>query len=56
MDSISDRYSFERDRKRDVIMLEAGIVTVRITAERMKQEPEQEAVGCWRSWRPPEAA
>lgn len=39
----SDRYSFERDRKRDVIMLEAGIVTVRITAERMKQEPEQEA-------------
>lgn len=39
----SDRHSFERDRKRDVIMLEAGIVTVRITDERMKQEPEQEA-------------
>jgi hypothetical protein len=39
----SDRHSFERDRKRDVIMLEAGIVTVRITEERMKQEPETEA-------------
>lgn len=39
----SDRDSFERDRKRDVVMLEAGIVTVRITDERMKQEPEQEA-------------
>jgi very-short-patch-repair endonuclease len=39
----SDRDSFERDRKRDAIMLEAGIVTVRITEERMKQEPEQEA-------------
>jgi hypothetical protein len=38
-----DRDSFERDRKRDVIMLEAGIVTVRITDQRMKQEPEQEA-------------
>jgi Protein of unknown function (DUF559) len=38
-----DRYSFERDRKRDVVMLEAGIVTVRITDERMKQEPEDEA-------------
>jgi hypothetical protein len=39
----SDRDSFERDRKRDAIMLETGIVTVRITEERMKQEPEQEA-------------
>ena len=38
-----DRDSFEGDRKRDVIMLEAGIVTVRITDERMKQEPEPEA-------------
>ncbi len=39
----SDRDSFERDRRRDVVMLEAGIVTVRITDERMKQEPEEEA-------------
>ncbi len=39
----SDRGSFEHDRKRDVIMLEAGVLTVRITDERMKQEPEQEA-------------
>lgn len=38
-----DRDSFERDRKRDAIMLEAGIVTVRITDERMKHEPLQEA-------------
>ena len=39
----SDRDSFERDRKRDVVMLEAGYVTVRITDERMKHEPEPEA-------------
>ena len=39
----SDRHSFERDRKRDVVMLAAGVVTVRITDERMKREPEQEA-------------
>jgi hypothetical protein len=39
----SDRDSFERDRRRDVVMLEAGIVTVRITDERMKHEAEQEA-------------
>jgi hypothetical protein len=39
----SDRGSFERDRKRDAVMLAEGIVTVRITEERMKQEPEQEA-------------
>jgi very-short-patch-repair endonuclease len=39
----SDRDSFEGDRKRDVVMLAAGIVTVRITDERMKQEPEAEA-------------
>jgi Transcriptional regulator, AbiEi antitoxin/Protein of unknown function (DUF559) len=39
----SDRDSFERDRRRDVIMLAAGIVTVRITDERMKHEGEQEA-------------
>lgn len=38
-----DRQSFERDRKRDVVMLAAGVATVRITDERMKQEPEQEA-------------
>jgi hypothetical protein len=39
----SDRDSFERDRKRDVVMLAADYVTVRITDERMKLEPEQEA-------------
>ena len=39
----SDRDSFERDRKRDVVMLAIGVVTVRITRERMKQEPEEEA-------------
>jgi hypothetical protein len=39
----SDRDSFERDRRRDVVMLEAGIVTARITDERMKNEAEQEA-------------
>jgi hypothetical protein len=39
----SDRDSFERDRKRDVVMLEADIVTARITDERMKYEAEQEA-------------
>lgn len=38
-----DRGSFERDRKRDVVMLEAGIVTVRITDERMKHDAEEEA-------------
>jgi hypothetical protein len=39
----SDRDSFERDRKRDVVMLAAGFITARITDERMKQEPEEEA-------------
>jgi hypothetical protein len=38
-----DRDSFERDRKRDVIMLEANIVTVRITDERMNHDAEEEA-------------
>ncbi|MGN6170509.1 MAG: DUF559 domain-containing protein [Solirubrobacteraceae bacterium] len=38
-----DRDSFERDRKRDVVTLEAGYVTVRITDERMKHEAEEEA-------------
>jgi len=39
----SDRDTFERDRKRDVVMLAADYVTVRITSERMHQQPEQEA-------------
>jgi len=39
----SDRDSFGRDRNRDTIMLVAGYVTVRITEDRMKQNPEQEA-------------
>ncbi|MBV9607643.1 MAG: hypothetical protein JO027_21180 [Solirubrobacterales bacterium] len=39
----SDRDTFERDRKRDVVMLAEGIVTVRITGERMAGEPEEEA-------------
>lgn len=39
----SDRDSFERDRKRDAIMLAADIVTVRTTKDRMKDEPEPEA-------------
>ncbi|MGN6870896.1 MAG: type IV toxin-antitoxin system AbiEi family antitoxin domain-containing protein [Solirubrobacteraceae bacterium] len=39
----SDRDSFERDRKRDVVMLAADYVTVRITDERMEHEPEPEA-------------
>ena len=38
-----DRDSFERDRKRDVVTLEAGYVTVRITDERMKHDAEEEA-------------
>ena len=39
----SDRGRFESDRKRDVVMLAVGVVTVRITRDRMKQEPEEEA-------------
>ncbi len=39
----SDRDSFESDRKRDVVMLTIGVVTVRITRDRMKQEPREEA-------------
>jgi very-short-patch-repair endonuclease len=39
----SDRQSFEHDRERDVVMLEAGFITVRITDERMSQQPEHEA-------------
>ena len=39
----SDRTSFGRDRKRDVVMLAAGYVTVRITDDRMKHEGAEEA-------------
>ena len=39
----SDRQTFEGDRNRDVDFLAAGIVTVRITDERMNQKPEHEA-------------
>jgi hypothetical protein len=35
--------TFERDRDRDADMLEAGIVTVRITDKRMNGNPEREA-------------
>jgi very-short-patch-repair endonuclease len=38
-----DRGAFERDRKRDVTMLAAGLDTVRITWERMTQTPDEEA-------------
>lgn len=39
----SDRRSFRRDRKRDVVMLAAGYVTVRITDDRMEDDGAQEA-------------
>jgi hypothetical protein len=39
----SDRDSFEADRERDVVMLEAGYPTIRVTRERMRQTPEREA-------------
>jgi very-short-patch-repair endonuclease len=39
----SDRDAFERDRKRDVVTLAAGYVTVRITEERMEHDGEEEA-------------
>jgi Protein of unknown function (DUF559) len=39
----SDRDTFESDRNRDADMLAAGIVTIRITDERMKRRPEREA-------------
>jgi hypothetical protein len=35
--------TFERDRDRDADMLEAGIVTVRLTDKRMNGNPEREA-------------
>jgi hypothetical protein len=37
------RDSFERDRNRDADMLAAGLVTVRITWERLAQRPRREA-------------
>lgn len=39
----SDRDSFERDRERDVVMLAADYVTVRITKNRMKHAAVREA-------------
>lgn len=39
----SDRDSFEHDRERDAIMLAADYVTLRITKERLKEQPEQDA-------------
>ena len=39
----NDRAAFESDRDRDATMLALGIVTVRITWERLKGEPEKEA-------------
>lgn len=39
----SDRDSFERDRERDVVMLAADYLTVRITDKRMKESPQSEA-------------
>jgi len=39
----SDRTSFRGDRKRDVVMLAAGYVTVRITDDRMKDDGAEEA-------------
>jgi very-short-patch-repair endonuclease len=39
----SDRDSFERDRERDVVMLAADYVTVRITKRRMRSSPVREA-------------
>ena len=38
-----DRVSFESDRNRDADTLAAGLVTVRITWERMTTEPQHEA-------------
>jgi Transcriptional regulator, AbiEi antitoxin len=39
----SSRHSFESDRDRDATMLALGIVTVRITWERLIEQPEREA-------------
>jgi hypothetical protein len=38
-----DRTAFESDRERDAALLAAGYVTVRITAERLRDNPEREA-------------
>jgi hypothetical protein len=38
-----DRWAFEGDRERDAAMLALGIVTVRITWERLRTEPDKEA-------------
>ena len=38
-----DRRAFEADRRRDADALSHGIPTVRITHERMQQDPEAEA-------------
>jgi very-short-patch-repair endonuclease len=38
-----DRRAFERDRRRDAVTLAAGYVTVRITWERLTNDPEGEA-------------
>jgi very-short-patch-repair endonuclease len=37
------RQAFERDRERDTAMLAAGLITVRITWERLTRGPKQEA-------------
>ena len=38
-----DRHAFESDRDRDADLLAAGYVTVRITWERLTQQPAREA-------------
>jgi very-short-patch-repair endonuclease len=39
----SDRTTFELDRQKDAEAAAKGLMTVRLTDERMKREPEQEA-------------
>ena len=39
----NDRQAFEDDRERDAVMLTLGIVTVRITRRRLRQQPQREA-------------
>jgi len=39
----NDREAFEDDRERDATMLLRGIVTIRITRRRLRQQPEREA-------------
>lgn len=38
-----DRRAFEDDRERDATMLALGVVTIRITRERLKRDPQREA-------------